>query len=92
MSETLVDVDSVTFSYGNRPVLKGITMRAYLVFEVISNPERYARARQFILDGLATGRFRPRVARTFPFEQIVDAHRYLESNEQVGKVVVTVGA
>jgi NADPH:quinone reductase-like Zn-dependent oxidoreductase len=73
-------------------VMKGITMRAYLVFEVINNPERYARARKFILDGLASGRFRPRVARTFPFEQIVDAHRYLESNEQVGKVVVTVGA
>ena len=27
MPETLVDVDSVTFSYGSRPVLKGITMR-----------------------------------------------------------------
>ena len=27
MSETLVDVDSVTFSYGRRSVLKGVTMR-----------------------------------------------------------------
>lgn len=27
MPETLVDVDSVTFSYGSRPVLKGITMQ-----------------------------------------------------------------
>ncbi len=27
MSESLVDVDSVTFSYGRSPVLKGITMR-----------------------------------------------------------------
>jgi phospholipid/cholesterol/gamma-HCH transport system ATP-binding protein len=27
VSETLVDVDSVTFSYASRPVLKGITMR-----------------------------------------------------------------
>jgi phospholipid/cholesterol/gamma-HCH transport system ATP-binding protein len=27
VSDTLVDVDSVTFSYGARPVLKGITMR-----------------------------------------------------------------
>ena len=25
-----------------------------------------------------------------PLDQIVDAHRYLESNQQVGKVVVTV--
>jgi NADPH:quinone reductase-like Zn-dependent oxidoreductase len=71
--------------------LKGITMRAYLVFEIISNPARFERARQFIVDGLAAGRFHPRIARTFPFDQIVDAHRYLESNAQVGKVVVTVG-
>ncbi|HYC34883.1 MAG TPA: ABC transporter ATP-binding protein [Usitatibacter sp.] len=27
MSDTLVDVDSVTFSYGRRPVLKGVSMR-----------------------------------------------------------------
>jgi phospholipid/cholesterol/gamma-HCH transport system ATP-binding protein len=27
LTETLVDVDSVTFSYGSQPVLKGITMR-----------------------------------------------------------------
>ena len=27
VSETLVDVDSVTFSYGRRPVLEGVTMR-----------------------------------------------------------------
>jgi phospholipid/cholesterol/gamma-HCH transport system ATP-binding protein len=27
VTETLVDVDSVTFAYGRRPVLKGITMR-----------------------------------------------------------------
>ncbi len=28
--------------------------------------------------------------RTFAFDQIVEAHRYLESNEQFGKVVVRV--
>jgi NADPH:quinone reductase-like Zn-dependent oxidoreductase len=32
---------------------------------------------------------KPVVAKTFPFAQIADAHRYLESNQQVGKVVVT---
>ena len=26
----------------------------------------------------------------FPLEAIVEAHRYLESNQQIGKVVVTV--
>jgi hypothetical protein len=32
----------------------------------------------------------PIIAGTFPFDRIVDAHRFLESNEQFGKVVVTV--
>ena len=33
---------------------------------------------------------RPIIARTFPFDEIVEAHRFLESNEQFGKIVVTV--
>jgi len=39
--------------------------------------------------GLASGHLRPVIARTFPFSQIVAAHRYLESNQQIGKIVVT---
>jgi NADPH:quinone reductase-like Zn-dependent oxidoreductase len=31
-----------------------------------------------------------RIAKTFPFAQTVDAYKYLESNAQIGKVVVTV--
>jgi NADPH:quinone reductase len=30
------------------------------------------------------------IAKTFPLEEIVAAHRYLESNQQIGKVVVRV--
>jgi NADPH:quinone reductase-like Zn-dependent oxidoreductase len=30
------------------------------------------------------------VARTFDLADIVEAHRYLESNAQIGKIVVTV--
>ena len=46
--------------------------------------------KSLILRGLAGGQLRPVVAKTFPLAQIVEAHRYLESNQQVGKVVVTV--
>jgi NADPH:quinone reductase-like Zn-dependent oxidoreductase len=68
---------------------KTLTLRGYLVHEVICNPDWLGRAKAFILDGLAAGALRPVIARTFPFEEIVEAHRYLESNEQFGKVVVT---
>ena len=41
-------------------------------------------------EGLTDGSLKPIIAKTFPFDQIVEAHRYLESNQQIGKVVVTV--
>jgi NADPH:quinone reductase-like Zn-dependent oxidoreductase len=34
--------------------------------------------------------FKPRIDRVFPLAQIVEVHRYMESNEQIGKIVVTV--
>lgn len=68
---------------------KSLTLRGYLVHEITGDPDRLAAAKDFVLKGLQSGALRPVVARTFPFEQIVEAHRYLESNEQFGKVVVT---
>ena len=38
----------------------------------------------------STSTLKPVIARTFTLDQIADAHAYLESNQQVGKVVVTV--
>ena len=49
-----------------------------------------AKAKAFILDGLSDGSLKPVIARTFPFEEIVEAHRFLESNNQFGKIVVTI--
>jgi NADPH:quinone reductase-like Zn-dependent oxidoreductase len=34
--------------------------------------------------------FPPAVARTFPFDEIVEAHRFMEAGSQIGKIVVTV--
>jgi len=69
---------------------KGLTLRGYTLFEVVSNPERMARAKQYVIDGLASGTLKPIIAKTFPFENIVDAHRFMESNEQIGKIIITV--
>jgi NADPH:quinone reductase len=66
------------------------TIRGYSMREITSDPARLERAMKFVNDGLADGSFKPLIARTFPLEQIVEAHRYLESNQQIGKIVVTV--
>ena len=69
---------------------KQLTIRGYTLFEISTNPQRLARAKQFIVQGLADGKLTPTVAKVFPLEQIVEAHRYMESNQQIGKIVVTV--
>jgi NADPH:quinone reductase-like Zn-dependent oxidoreductase len=46
--------------------------------------------KQFVSEGISNGSLVPTIARTFPFEEIVEAHRFLESGNQVGKVVVTI--
>ncbi len=69
---------------------KHLTLRGYLIHEIVSDPARLEAAKAFILGGLKSGSLKPVIARTFPFDQIVEAHRYLESNEQFGKIVVTI--
>lgn len=70
---------------------KQLTIRGYILFELSTNPARLAKAKQFVMDGLASGKLKPIIAKTFPFEQIVEAHRYMESNQQIGKIVITLG-
>jgi len=70
--------------------LKSLSLRGWVASTIWNNPERYARAQQLILRGLAAGHLKPVIAKTFPLAQIAEAHRYLESNQQLGKIVVTV--
>jgi NADPH:quinone reductase len=69
---------------------KGLNVRGYTLFEINTDPERQGRAKKFIIDKLADSTFKPIIAKTFELDQIVEAHRYMESNEQIGKIVVTV--
>ena len=70
--------------------LKGLSLRGWVASSIWNKPERFARNRDLILLGLEQGRLKPVVAKTFPLSEIVAAHRYLESNQQLGKIVVTV--
>lgn len=69
---------------------KALTIRGYVLMEITLDPRKAGKAMAFVYERLADGRFAPKIARTFPFEQSVEAYRYLESNQQVGKIVITV--
>jgi NADPH:quinone reductase-like Zn-dependent oxidoreductase len=69
---------------------KHLTVRGYDVFELYSKSDRFAAAVADIMAGLADGSLTPTIDRVFAFDDFVEAHRYLESNQQFGKIVVSV--
>lgn len=72
-----------------RVLTKSLSVRGYLIHETTADPVKLEAAKAFVLDGLARGALTPIIARTFRFDEIVEAHRFLESNDQFGKIVVT---
>lgn len=69
---------------------KFLTIRGYTLFELASDPMEAPKAKKYIYDRLASGVFKPLIDKTFSFNEIAEAHRYMESNAQIGKIVVTV--
>ena len=68
---------------------KGLTIRGYTLFEFTSAPERLNKAKEKIFDWLKHSQLSPVIAKTFEFDDIVAAHSYLEANNQLGKIVIT---
>ena len=68
---------------------KGLTVRGYTLFEFTQDAQHLQRGIDFINTGLATGKLKPVIAKTFTLDNIVAAHQYMESNQQIGKIVVT---
>jgi NADPH:quinone reductase len=82
-------------------IAKGIAIRGYVLFELTYDPRRfgdvkpyhptaYDAAKRYVLEGVASGNLKPALAESFPLDQIVKAHQYVEENQKLGKVVVRV--
>jgi NADPH:quinone reductase-like Zn-dependent oxidoreductase len=67
---------------------KQLTMRGYTMREINADPDLTRTAREYVFDRVSDGRFQIKIAKTFPFADTVKAYQYLESNEQIGKVVI----
>jgi NADPH:quinone reductase-like Zn-dependent oxidoreductase len=71
---------------------KCLTVHAYRIFSMRRFPAEREKAERFIFDRLSDGSVRAVIDRTFPLERVADAHRYLESNQHFGKVVLSTRA
>jgi NADPH:quinone reductase len=65
----------------------GVTFRTRSAEEALACSERFA---SDLLDAFDRGALKPIVDRIFPFDRIVDAHTYMLSDAQVGKIVLTI--
>lgn len=71
-------------------LIKLPTIVGYTIWNTSGDPVRQKAAVEFITAGLASGALKPVIDKTFGFDEIVEAHRYLEANNQFGKIVVSV--
>ena len=78
------DLDQVAFK---RASIIGVTFRTRTPQESFLCSERFATA---CLDGFRSGALEPVLDQTFPFDKIAEAHEYMLSDAQVGKIVLTI--
>jgi NADPH:quinone reductase-like Zn-dependent oxidoreductase len=71
-------------------LVKSLKIQAYTLFELTANPSLLKQATGYVYERIENGQFHPRIDRTFALEDIVEAHRYMEGNQQIGKIVITV--
>jgi NADPH2:quinone reductase len=65
----------------------GVTFRTRSTEEALACSERFA---SDLLDAINRGALKPIVDRIFPIDRITDAHTYMLSDAQIGKIVMTV--
>ena len=72
------------------PILsKRFHLKRHSIFDTIRISERRAAGFAYIQDKVGTGALKVIIDGTFTLDQIVAAHRHMESNHQRGKIVVT---
>ena len=70
---------------------KGLNVRGYTMGELLADPEEFDKAKQYIYESLESGVLQTNIdSRVFSIAEISEAHRYMESNRQQGKIIVKV--
>lgn len=86
-------------NYGNQsaapvsfPVLamlaKRLTLKTHSLLDTARDAAALARGTSYVRQRLESGALKAMIDRTFSLDEIVESHRYMESQQQTGKIVV----
>jgi NADPH:quinone reductase-like Zn-dependent oxidoreductase len=70
-------------------IAKMTNVKAHNIWLTSGDEKRRKAAIEWVHEGLDSGALKPVIDRQFTFDEMADAHRYLEQNGQFGKIVVT---
>tara|TARA_B100000686_G_C16801698_1_gene986523 strand:+ start:5010 stop:6005 length:996 start_codon:yes stop_codon:yes gene_type:complete len=77
-------------NYPLMPMLaRSLSIIGYQVLDFVLDSKNLNPAKEFIVEQIESGELDPIIDSVFPLDKIQDAHRYMESNKQLGKIVVT---
>ena len=68
----------------------GIKIQGYTLYELTYNLANLPAVREYVTQGVQEGFYTANVGRVFQFDEMVEAHRYLEAGSMAGSVVVRV--
>jgi NADPH2:quinone reductase len=68
---------------------KSVALEGY-TFNVFRGTPQWDAMKAYIQAKLADGTLVPKIDKTFALADVVEAYKYLESNQQVGKIVITI--
>lgn len=69
---------------------KGLIIQGYTLFEITQDKDKLKEAKDFLLVLFDAKKLIPVIDKVFTFNQIQQAHEYMESNQQMGKIVISV--
>ena len=69
---------------------KGLIIQGYTLFEITQDKDKLAEAVDYLSALFESRKLIPVIDKVFTFNQIQQAHEYMESNRQMGKIVITV--
>ena len=70
--------------------MKSLKIQGYTLFELTTDKKLFEQATRYVFEHIESGALSPRIDKVFPLSSIVEAHRYMELNEQIGKIVISV--